>query len=1013
MKLIPFIALFTICQINSTAAQNSIPDWLDTISPHIEIQPKKQYHNSPFFISFTSDKRSTIWFSVGSSHQMTQYTKPYTIAKDGTYSIYYYGVDDFGNKSKLDSVLYIFDSRSPSITVLPSQGIYPQKITITVKSDEPCSYFFQKTGSNEYIRFTDSLQVTERFDGMIIAEDRAGNRSQTTQLKYIVDTASFQITIRPAGGIFNRCIPVNFDASSDIAIYYSFDPLAPPEYFTKYEAPFILPQGLSILRYYGKRDNGRKSEIYKSRYIVDTIAPKLFLNVSSGPEEDTLYFSTREKTVIRYTKDKTIPDESSNTYTDKLIVPHKGITTIKARAWDNAGNKSDILLWEYKYDHTAPKISVSHTSGSYNRPQHVFFTTDEPTKIFYTLDGSAVTKKSLLYSSSGILISRNGSTVLRFFGVDEAGNSTQEMTVEFFLDTKPPEVKVRIDANWPDSSFLVHLNTNEPSTIYYSLDNRVPDTTSAVYTNPIRLKSGQVLQYFAVDESGNRSACKTIDDLYKPMVVAEPLGGVFNTNIKVSFNKNSDGIVFWRILPDTVFRKAEDFLQISNNGTHIFEYYFQNSAGIKSTVQRNVYIIDKISPMVQVALRKGNADSVIVFFESSEPSTIYYTIDGTDPLTSSSTRLAGNKFMQTGDRIVLQRSKDLKLAFFAEDAAGNQSSVSMLDLFRPRVVPSIPSGRDKVYDRVLSVTLNSFDQSTIYFERYGKTPSTASPVFADPLILMESDTILAFVIDASGYRGEIDTFVYLIDLPPSPQFTITPDTVYKDDEVIFDPAKSFDKESAYESLKYRWDFDGDGTFDSEFGKYARVKYQFKKSGLFKPKLEVLDGNNRKSVISKDVLVRVRCTAEMVSVIDTNGHAFCIDRYEWPNSAGVMPKTAVSWVEAKMICTDAGKRLCTKEEWVTACQGESRSVYPYGNQYNAQKCPTEGKKTWVSGSFQKCNQNGISDMLGNSWEWVETRDGDYRLMMGGSYKLGSEAHCGLKAEGTVATRSNETGFRCCK
>jgi formylglycine-generating enzyme required for sulfatase activity len=53
------------------------------------------------------------------------------------------------------------------------------------------------------------------------------------------------------------------------------------------------------------------------------------------------------------------------------------------------------------------------------------------------------------------------------------------------------------------------------------------------------------------------------------------------------------------------------------------------------------------------------------------------------------------------------------------------------------------------------------------------------------------------------------------------------------------------------------------------------------------------------------------------------------------------------------------------------------------------------------------------MTGNVWEWVEDKHGDYPLMYGGTFLYGKDAHCGLKTEGNVASRSAETGFRCCK
>jgi formylglycine-generating enzyme required for sulfatase activity len=53
------------------------------------------------------------------------------------------------------------------------------------------------------------------------------------------------------------------------------------------------------------------------------------------------------------------------------------------------------------------------------------------------------------------------------------------------------------------------------------------------------------------------------------------------------------------------------------------------------------------------------------------------------------------------------------------------------------------------------------------------------------------------------------------------------------------------------------------------------------------------------------------------------------------------------------------------------------------------------------------------MVGNVWEWVEDKKGDYPLMLGGSFRFGEVADCYLSSEGGVGLKSSEVGFRCCK
>jgi formylglycine-generating enzyme required for sulfatase activity len=209
------------------------------------------------------------------------------------------------------------------------------------------------------------------------------------------------------------------------------------------------------------------------------------------------------------------------------------------------------------------------------------------------------------------------------------------------------------------------------------------------------------------------------------------------------------------------------------------------------------------------------------------------------------------------------------------------------------------------------------------------------------------------------------------------------------------------------------DFDSDSTFDTDTLRTTRVSHQFTKPGFSKVTLKTIDEMRRTATITIDCVVHERCPDDMVSITIENQKQFCIDKYEWPNTKKSLPLTSVSWVEAKVFCIDAGKRLCTAKEWESACNGSSNLLYPYGNQFEKERCPVDGKSAWKSGSFSRCENTGTFDMVGNVWEWVENKNGDYPLSMGGSFRYGKLARCGLQSQGTVATQSNETGFRCCK
>jgi formylglycine-generating enzyme len=129
--------------------------------------------------------------------------------------------------------------------------------------------------------------------------------------------------------------------------------------------------------------------------------------------------------------------------------------------------------------------------------------------------------------------------------------------------------------------------------------------------------------------------------------------------------------------------------------------------------------------------------------------------------------------------------------------------------------------------------------------------------------------------------------------------------------------------------------------------------------------------------------------------------FCMDRYEFPNKKGELPRVLTSWVEAVELCKNEGKRLCTEDEFNFACEGPEMRPYVYGFVRDATKCnidkeyrfpdhsrvlPTYDKcrdTPWCAAELERLDQrhkigdldscvswSGIYDLNGNVNEWVE-------------------------------------------
>ncbi|MFT3775941.1 MAG: SUMF1/EgtB/PvdO family nonheme iron enzyme [Minicystis sp.] len=174
---------------------------------------------------------------------------------------------------------------------------------------------------------------------------------------------------------------------------------------------------------------------------------------------------------------------------------------------------------------------------------------------------------------------------------------------------------------------------------------------------------------------------------------------------------------------------------------------------------------------------------------------------------------------------------------------------------------------------------------------------------------------------------------------------------------------------------------------------------------------------------------------------------CMDFYEAPNQKGADPLVMQSAVDAENWCEAKGKRLCTEDEWDTACAGPEDYVYPYGDTHVASQCNDD--KTWKtvnesalntwpsqtakdevdklwqgapSGSYEGCVSGyGVYDLTGNIEEWVvrtQPHVNSYPHVLKGCYWAGCYGGASPRCASTNPAHADgfryyETGFRCCK
>jgi formylglycine-generating enzyme required for sulfatase activity len=177
-------------------------------------------------------------------------------------------------------------------------------------------------------------------------------------------------------------------------------------------------------------------------------------------------------------------------------------------------------------------------------------------------------------------------------------------------------------------------------------------------------------------------------------------------------------------------------------------------------------------------------------------------------------------------------------------------------------------------------------------------------------------------------------------------------------------------------------------------------------------------------------------------------SFCMDRFEYPNREGELPRILTDYRQASALCEAQGKRPCTAPEFNFACEGPDMLPYVYGYVRNAEVCNIDKPYRRPDTSsplfyFDKCEATpdckaeitrldqrwriaehlscvswaGVYDLNGNVNEWVRRPD-KFTYPDRGALKGGWWGPVRDRCRMTMTGHNEdywgyEVGFRCCK
>ncbi len=408
----------------------------DTTAPVVTASPVGGKYPAGQAITLSANETAKIYYTTNGttpSASSTLYTGPITLTTG--FTLRYLGVDTAGNASAPAQQVYTVataDTTAPVVTASPVGGKYPAGQAITLSANETAKIYYTTNGttpSASSTLYTGPITLTTGFTLRYLGVDTAGNASAPAQQVYTVataDTTAPVVTASPVGGKYPAGQAITLSANETAKIYYTTNGTTPSASSTLYTGPITLTTGFT-LRYLGVDTAGNASAPAQQVYTVataDTTAPVVTASPVGGkyPAGQAITLSANETAKIYYTTNGTTPSASSTLYTGPITLT-TGFT-LRYLGVDTAGNASAPAQQVYTVataDTTAPVVTASPVGGSYPAGQQISLSANETAKIHYTVNGSAPTVSSPVYSAP---LTLNAPFQLRYFAVDTAGNQS-------------------------------------------------------------------------------------------------------------------------------------------------------------------------------------------------------------------------------------------------------------------------------------------------------------------------------------------------------------------------------------------------------------------------------------------------------------------------------------------------------------------------------------------------------------------------------------------------------------
>jgi hypothetical protein len=718
-----------------------------------------------------------------------------SLAADTDYNVAVTVTDEAGNRSLVGHASFKtlpLDATVPTVTISSDRDPGPTNLTsvlLTIQFSEAVNAFtaaginvngatkgqFTAIDSDTY---TLGLSTISSTVSAVVpagsAKDAAGNNSLVSNTwSLAINGATAAPVASPVPGVYTSAKSVELSSQTpEATIYYTLDDSTPTVGSLVYSAPIFVGVTTTIKALATAPMHNDSAVVNLPFTITGKVQAPSFSVASGsyGPSQTVEISTATPGATIYYTDDNSPPNRGSSRYSAPITIStSKKITAFAVLdGWDDSESSSET----YTINGSVAAPEASPVAGTYTTAQSVTLSTaTQDATIYYTLDGSAPTTESTLYTAP---IFVQVSQTIRAIAVKSSfiDSTTAEFPYVITGKVQAPTFSVSTGSYGPAQTVEIASSTAD-ATIYYTNDGSTPTRESARYTSPLVVSTSQVITALAVltdwDDSETSSANYTINGFVDPPSASiQP--GVYTSPIELELSATTSGAsIFYTVDGSTpnsfsLSYSAPIFVQVSQTIKAIaVKPNFIDSVPVEFS-----FTINGTVQKPEFSLPQGSyGPSQAVSMTTPTPNaTIYYTTDGSEP-TRSSTRYVGT--------IDLTASKTIKAFAVFADWADSAVETAQYTINGPVANP-VGDPAPATYNSIQSVRLLTIPaDAQIYFTIDGSDPSTSASrsLYSGGITVGASVVIKALATRGDYVDSEVVTFEYNI----LPAVTFTPDSI--------------------------------------------------------------------------------------------------------------------------------------------------------------------------------------------------------------------------------------------